>query len=140
MDTSKAEALLLEIQKIDTIIAYRREEVEKLQASIDGTPTTAFRTDRVQFTHEHDKRGRQLAELVDLEKELAEEVATLCRKRQNYIRELEKLNQHEYAVLYKRYVQGKDFNKIADELDRSYSWATSMHSRAKQSLQRLLTS
>lgn len=139
MDTRKAEALLEELSKFDGIIADRVEEVERLRTSVDGTSTT-FNIDRVQATHEHDKRGRQLAELVDLERELCEEISMLYRKKQSFIRELEKLGHYEYAVLYKRYAQGKDFYRIADELGRSYSWATMTHAKAKQNLQRILTS
>lgn len=139
MDTRKAEELLEELSKLDDIIADRAEGIEKLRASLDGT-TATFQADRVQVTHEHDKRGRQLAELVDLERELVKEISTLYRKKQSLIRELEKLGHYEYAVLYKRYVQGKDFYRIADKLGRSYSWATMTHAKAKQSLQRVLTS
>ena len=90
MDIRKAEELSEELSKIDDIIADRVESIEKLRASLDGT-TATFQVDRVQVTHDYDKRGRQLAELVDLEREMAEEISMLYRKKQSLIRELEKL-------------------------------------------------
>lgn len=137
MDIRKAEELLEELSKIDDIIADRVESIEKLRASLDGT-TTTFQVDRVQVTQDYDKRGRQLAELVDFEREMAEEISMLYRKKQSLIKELEKLGHYEYAVLYKRYVQGKDYYSIADELNHSLSWAKWIHSKAKRSLQDLL--
>ena len=134
------------IEKYNTMIKNRK--LERLQL-LDIACCTTSRTesvvvdgelhnmDKVQGFGKQDKMAEAITQYVDLENDF-HGIISLIQKRDEIIRNIELLNVFEYDVLFKKYVQGKDYYEIADECNKSHSWATSIHGRALKNLQKIL--
>lgn len=103
-----AQKYLLQIKKIDTLI--RNKKVEIKQAV---------------------KMGIDYAYIENGIKQLQQD-------RQSIIDNIQRLDEAEYDVLHRRYVQGETFYEIADARDISYSNVTTIHGRALQHLSRIM--
>lgn len=97
-----------QIKKIDTII--RNKIIELKQAEKIGVDATFI------------KNG----------------INTLLQEKELILKEIQRLNEAEYDVLHKRYVQGATLFEIADERGISYSNVTTIHGRALKNLERLI--
>ena len=63
---------------------------------------------------------------------------SVCKRELEVIAVLEQLPMNEYVVLYNKYIQGKRYREICDEIDRSYSCVTTLHGRALNHLQEII--
>ncbi len=66
------------------------------------------------------------------------ETADLIKQRKMLILVIEKLKPMEYDLLHKIYVQEITMKEAAFQCGKSYSWATTTHSRALQHIQEIL--
>lgn len=134
----KAKEYLLQIRKYDNLIHNRIDEINRLKEQAK-TPGGNLKYDtKVQTTRKIDVMQDTIVDYVELENRLKEEIDRYWDKRTEIIHSIEKLKAVEYDFLHKAYVQGKNFQEIADDYDRSYSWATTIHARALKSLQAVL--
>lgn len=74
-----------------------------------------------------------------VEDEIAAEVDKLIEEKKNVVRTIEKLHSPmEYRVLHMRYIRYLDFEAIAEELNKEYSWVTTTHGRAVKHVMEIL--
>lgn len=67
------------------------------------------------------------------------EIGRLWEERNEIVSVIKSLPNPESGVLYKKYVLGIDYNKIAEKMgDKSYSWATSIHGSGLQMVKKIL--
>ena len=104
----KAKEYLSQIKKLDTQI--KNKTFEKNQIEALGENTGAIK----------------------------EEIEGLRRKKRKVIADMEKLNEAEYDVLHKHYVQGKTLKEIAALRDSSYSLITTIHGAALQKIEKII--
>jgi len=95
-----AKKYLQQIKKIDTLI--KNKNIEAKQAEKMGVDSSYIKNS----------------------------IRQLQKDRQDIIDDIQRLDEAEYDVLHKRYVQGKTLYEIADERDISYSMVTTIHGRA----------
>ncbi len=133
----KAKDYLLQISKIDRIIENKIAELEHWKAIATGT-TTYSDGDRVQSSGNKYKMEDAVLKCIEINDEINSEIDRLVDTRKEVINTIEQLKLDEYDVLYKIYVQRKDFKDVSAIMDKSYSWVTSKHGRALASLQRIL--
>ena len=69
---------------------------------------------------------------------IKEEIEGLKRKKRKIISDIEKLNEAEYDILHKRYVQGKTLKEIAAARGSSYSLITTINSAALQKIEKII--
>ena len=93
--------------------------------------------EKVQSSGSNQKMADAINDYVDLEND-TNGIKELIEKRDEIIKNIEKLNTVEYDVLHKLYVQNMDLIEIAESYDKSYSWATSTHGRALKNLQKIM--
>lgn len=129
----KAKEYMKRVQDIDAKIANKlAEKARWLEIATSITPKlTGMPT-------QTGGNGQKMEDAADRRMDIDIQIKRLERQKAEIISTIETLETLHYDVLHKLYVQGKTFQEIADAYKRSYSWATTVHGRALQSLQRVL--
>lgn len=133
----KAIDYLKQIEKLDTLIQNKLAEKARWKDVALGITTTTD-GERVQSSGSQQKMADAINRCIDIEREIDLFVDTLVDLKKEIIRTIEQLNPTEYDVLHKRYIQNMTFDEIAEAKRKSKSWATTVHGRALQSVQRIL--
>lgn len=86
-----------------------------------------------------DKVGNITVKIVDIDKEISDMIIKLFELKQGIIARIEMLNDPRYYnVLYKRYVQYKDFSVIACEMHYTYQTTLNIHNEALKSFEKVM--
>ena len=94
--------------------------------------------EKVQSSGSQSKMADAITRCMDIEAEIDRLIDRLIDLKQEIIRTIEQLNATEYDVLHKRYIQGMTFDEIGAAKGKSKSWATTVHGRALQNVQKIL--
>lgn len=129
----KAIVYLCRYKKIDLLIANKEAEKQMWLDMATGI-TAKVGGERVQSSSDHHTMERQVVEAATID----EEIALLKEEKRQIIKTIEKLPPDEYDLLHKVYVQGKSLKEVQVSHGMSYSWATTMHRKAKRSLEKLI--
>lgn len=133
-----AKKYLEEIAKDDAVIKNKLAEIRRLESlatSISVSPSDT----PVQSSGNNDKVGRFAADIADKKAEWQLFVNKLEEKREARIKVIEQLEDRlQYSVIYKRYVDQKRFEDIAEEEHYSYRWVLTVHSKGIKKLQNIL--
>ena len=131
-----AKEYLLEIEKLDNLIANKKAEREQWLDSAKST--TVQLTERVQTSSSKDKIAKAVVNAVDIEREIEQSIVDLYYKKKEIISKIEQLNAVEYDVLHKIYVQKFTLKEVQCIKKRSYSSITSIHGRALNNLWKII--
>lgn len=134
---TRAQTYLEGIYKYDAIIENKMAEVEKYRCIASGITSTT-EGERVQSSGTKSKMADAINLVVDLETEIAELIEKSLNERREIIRTIEQMDAMDYDVLHKRYVQRLTFDEIGASRNMSKSWATTVHGRALQRLNKIL--
>lgn len=130
---------LKRLEKLDKKI--QNKLIEKAQwKDIALGVTSHSEGERVQSSSSQQKMADALNRCIDMEREINDLVDSLIDYKLEVISTIEQLNATEYDVIHKRYIQAMTFDEIGAACKKSKSWATTMHGRALQSLQKILDS
>lgn len=132
----KAITFLNQIYKTDKMIENKLAEVEKLKSIATGMGGAD--NEKVKSSGKSDTIAELVSRYVDLEKEIEADIDKLIRLRKDVISVIERLKPDEYDLLHKVYVQNLTLGEAAYQMERSYSWATTTHKRAKAKVQKML--
>lgn len=138
MNTKEIKNYLLKIQKLDRMIERKLQEIERWQSMCEYPNAPSYGTDKVQSSGGNQKLPSALDNYISMKHEIGEDIKRLSDAKREIISNIEQLPPNEYEVIYKRYVELKSYNIIADEMGKSYSWCTTVHGRALQCLKRIL--
>jgi len=133
-----AKAFLQQVKLYDTNIDSKLEEVARLK-DLMLKITTTLKGDPVSGTRTVDKMGDAVSKIVDLEREINEDIdAYVLLKRQ--VRDVvEKVKDPDQAaVLYKRYFHYEHWEQIAYEMGYTYRHITRLHGEALQAVRKIL--
>lgn len=133
----KAKDYLKQIEKLDTLIQNKLAEKARWKDIALGI-TTSTEGERVQSSGSQQKMADAINRCIDIEREIDSFVDSMVDMKKEIIQTIEQLNPTEYDVLHKRYIQNMTFDEIAEAKRKSKSWATTVHGRALQSVQRIL--
>lgn len=133
-----AKKYLQQIRTIDTHINNRFEELHRWRmlaekVTTEMNPAPAF------GGNGKDKLGDAVSKIVDLEKEINEEIdryLNISREVSDVLSNVKSEKQR--AVLHKRYVLYKTWEQIACEMNYSYYGVCKLHGRALQSVEAIL--
>ena len=146
---SKKNPMIKYLEEIDGYNTRIKNRKFQRQQLLDIACGTSVRTEsvvidnklhnmeKVQSSGSNQKMADAINDYVDLEND-TNGIKELIEKRDEIIKNIEKLNTVEYDVLHKLYVQNMDLIEIAESYDKSYSWATSTHGRALKNLQKIM--
>ena len=128
-----AEEYLERIKKLDEMISNRRDDYQRRfgrACELGGFSES----ERVRASKDPRKNQKEIAEYIDIEREIWE----LEAERSEIIRTIERLPCEEYKIIYRLYVQGIALKAIACQLDMSYSWVKKKKKDALRHVQRML--
>lgn len=131
-----AKEYLRELKRLDTCIRQLLQEKAALYSSTIG----AARMDTV-----HVCGGSQSAiveklitRLEKLEVEIDQQIYTLTYRQRTIINQIQGMRNESYiSVLYKRYVEFKRLEEVADEMGYTYKYVSRVHGRALQEFSRM---
>lgn len=119
MDFHEIKAKLNSVLNTDKLIDTKLVDIEELRRRLQDVKSPTF-GDRVQSTKDPDKFTNVINKIIELEKEVNEDIDKLIDNK-NACRELiESLESNFYkVVLYKIYFEGKSLRTVADSLSVS---------------------
>lgn len=116
------------IRQKEAELAAMRSEIESMSAEVTG--------ERVQ-TSVKDKMSEKVSHIVDLEVQIIRDKESFLRMKDRIINEIQSLDNSVYVdILYKRYVEYKQLEEIAVEMNYSYRQVLRLHGFALQELKR----
>ena len=134
---NRAQEYLEQIDKLNAMIENKAAEVVQWRGVALGI-TTNTEGELVQSSGSQQKMADAINRVIDLQAEINGMIDKLIDLKQEIIRTIELLNATEYDVLHKRYIQGMTFDEIGAAKHKSKSWATTIHGRALQNLNKIL--
>lgn len=134
----KARDYLGQLEVIETRIQNIQYDIQQLkELALSVTPS--YEGERVQGSGNLQKTASAVDRWVDKERQMDEEIDRLIDLRLEIVDTINHLKKpKEAGVLHMLYIQNKPFKEVALRYDKSVSWATSVHGRALQSLQKVL--
>ena len=135
---NEAQEYLAQVDKLNAMIENKMAEAAQWRGIALGI-TSHSEGERVQSSGGGQKMSNAIDRVVDLEAEINALIDTLIDTKQDIIKTIEQLNATEYDVLHKRYIQGMTFDEVGAAKGKSKSWATTVHGRALQSLNGILS-
>ena len=128
-----ARKYLEDYEDLNLKIKNKEREVERWKLIAEGS-TGSSDGERVQSSGTKQKMENAVVTYSDLEKE----IDSLKRRRASIMANIDKLKGKQYDLVYKHYVLGMNIKSIAMSHGMSESWGTTTHSRALQSMQKIL--
>ena len=133
----KAQEYLEQVGKLEAII--QNKMIEKAQwRDIALNITGRYEGERVQSSGNKQKMSDAADRMIEIDREINRVIDEQINTRLEIIKTIEQLKTVEYDLLHKIYIDHMTFKEVAAAKDKSVSWATTVHGRALQSLQRLL--
>ena len=120
---------LNQIRDLDVKLNNKLAERETLWTlATKVTPTLSFES---RAGGVNDKVGNIVAKIVELDEEIHKQIDEFITLKAEIIKQIEKVKNGKYHdLLYKRYVQYKDFSTIACEMGYEYMTILNMHGKA----------
>ena len=135
---NEAKEYLKRIRYYDAMIDSKLEELVMLKAKATRITPVMHDTGGI-GSGSQDRLGNAVAKIVDLEKEIDNDVDSLVdlkREASSMLRKIDKTAY--YNVLHKRYVQYETFEKIAIDMGYTYRNVLYLHGRALQEFQKIM--
>lgn len=133
----KAKEYLRQLKKLDKMIENKLAEKQHWKEIATST-TQTMSLDRVQSSGSQQKMADATSRYVDIEREIDKRVDKLVDARREVIEVIEQLDATEYDMLHKLYVQYWTLQDVANAMDKSYSWVTTVHGRALAHVQNIM--
>jgi len=128
----RAKEYLQQLQRLDTVINQKIEELDELRAMSLSTGCIDYSKERVQTSLSLDAPFvRTIHRIIDLEEEINAEINKFIGKKHLIINQIQSLQNADYiSLLYKRYVEYKRFEQIAVEMNFTYQYVRELHGRS----------
>ena len=125
------------LQKMEYLEASIRCGMEQMQhLKLQATRVTSVLSDvKVTNGYRHDALESAVVRLVDLEREIAEDIRCLIEMQRKIGRRLERLGPQSQTVMRMRYLCRKSWKEIADQMDCSLANVYRIHRKALSELQ-----
>lgn len=137
-DMMKAKEYVEQIKRIDKLIMNMSEELYLMKSKALHSSLSFSGDIKVKTSKPDDLLGDMVSGYMDEEKRINEKISQCIKRKREIIATIEMLPLTEYDFLYKMYVLNYTLNDLANLYDRSYSWATAMHAKALNKLQKII--
>ena len=134
-----AKEYLQQLHKADVVIKQRIQEKEDIRARLSSIGSFDYAKDRVQTSTSGDAPYvKQLEKIIDLENDINRLFAEYIDMKHRVIGQLHDLNNaDQIKILYKRYVLGEKFERIAVDLNFSIRNVYKIHGYGLQEFQKI---
>ncbi len=134
----KAKEYLQQLQRLDVMINQKIKEIDDLRLSAKSVSSLDYSKERVQTSPSGDAPFVKLiGRIAELEAEINAEIDTFVDKKHKIINQIQTLNNSKYIeVLYKKYVEFKRLEVIADEIGYTYQYIVLLHGQALKEFSR----
>jgi len=135
----KAKEYLRKLQRLDTVINQKLNELSGLKAMLTSVGSTDYSKERVQTSLSGDASFVKIINKIStLEEEINAEIDRFVDEKHRIINQIQQLKKSdEIFVLHKRYVEFLTFEKIAVEMNYSIRNIYFIHGRALQHFQQM---
>lgn len=124
------------VSRMNRAIENKSEEIKHLH-DLAIRITSGTSGDKVQENGSHDRLGDTVACIYDLENELHAIVEDAIRQRKVIAGQIEEIDEDTYCnILYKRYVLGKKFKDISEEMDYNMEHLFRLHRKALKTFEK----
>lgn len=136
---NKAKEYLNQIRNLDSQIRRRQQEVMELKESVTSMSGIQLDADHIRTdSPDPDPLASKVGKYVDMQNEINDMIDELILLKHTIVGQIQKLGEAKYMdVLWKRYVDLKTFEQIADEMSYSVRHITSIHGRALQAFEEM---
>lgn len=125
-----AKQYLRQVRRLDNIVNAKLQQVEMLRA-MTTRMTANLTTDKVQESNIPDKISTLICKIVDLEKEIINDVDKLIDLKAEIMRKIDSIQNDNYRLLLTlRYLNFKSWEQIAVEMGFTFQWVHELHKRA----------
>lgn len=126
----KAKQYLRQVRRLDNAVNAKLEQVEVLRA-MTTRMTANLTTDKVQESKSHDKIEKLIVKIVDLEREITDDIDKLIDLKTEVMHKIEAVQNDDYRLLLTlRYLNFKTWEQIAVEMEFTFQWVHQLHRRA----------
>lgn len=126
----KAKQYLRQVRRLDNTINAKIEQIETLR-SMTTNITTTLNPDRVQESKSHDKIEKLIVKIIDLEREIINDIDALIDLKREVMHKIEAVQDDNYKLLLTlRYLNFKTWEQIAVEMNFTFQWVHELHKRA----------
>lgn len=134
--TMTAKEYLSEVQTLQTIIEQKKERIREIRESVLSVRSVRYDLEKVQGGGNVDRIGEAVAKMVDLEKQVENDLLNLMYRKHEVIGQIHALDNYRYIqVLYKRYIEFKSLQTIATEMDLTDQYVREMHPKAVEAFE-----
>lgn len=134
----RAKDYLRQLRKLDKLIENKLAEKQRWKEIAIGSGSSFSDMERVQSSGNKQKMADAVCHYISIEDEIDQAIDRLIDKRREVLEIIEQLPVMEYDLLHKHYVQYMSLQEAADSMDKSYSWATTIHGRALNHVDEIL--
>ena len=129
-----AKEYLQQLKRLDTVINQKIEELKGLRSTIYGVGSIDYSKERVQTSQSANSPFVKTADrIADLETEINQEIDSFIDEKHKIINQIQGLrNINHINLLYKRYVEFKNLEVIAVEMNFTYQYTRRLHGTALQ--------
>lgn len=132
-----AKEYLSEVQTFQTIIEQKQEALKQIRESVTTVHSLQYDREKVQESKQTDRIGETVAKIVDLEKEVENDIIRLICKKHEVIKQIHALDNIRYIqLLFKRYIEFKRFQTIAEEMDLTDQYIKEIHPKALKAFEK----
>jgi len=134
----KAKEYLHRLQRLDTVINQKLNELSDLKVILTSVSSMDYSKERVQTSLSGDASFVKIIDKMStLEEEINAEIDRFVDEKHRIINQIQSLQNSIYIqVLYKRYVEFKNFDIIAGEMRYTYQYILSIHGYALKEFQK----
>lgn len=129
-----AKEYLQQLRRFDTVINQKIKELEGLRSTIYGVGSIDYSKERVQTSQSVNAPFVKAADrIADLEAEINREIDKFTDEKHKIVNQIQGLhNVNHVKILFKRYVEFKNFKTIAAEMNFSCDHIRHLHINALQ--------
>lgn len=119
---------LCQIKILDTKIKQKQEQYNQLYESAHSVGAVRYDKEPVQTSRTSDALEKSVIRYLKLEEEIKDEILNFQKTKHKIINEIQELDDDKFInVLYKKYVEYKPMNMIAEEMCYSYDYVKELH-------------
>ncbi len=119
-----------QIQMADILIEQKLLELQDLMDSVRGATAINYDSDRVQTTPANSQEAI-ICKYVDLNDEVNRQIDDFVDMKHEIIDQIQSIGDSRYVqILFKVYVEYKTIRVVAEEMDLSYNYVSTLHSEA----------
>lgn len=130
MTNMNVKQYLRQVWRLDNTVNAKLEQLELLKSLVTKVTSTLV-DDRVQESKSHDKISKLICKMVDLEKEITNDIDKLVDLKREIMHKIDSIPNEDYKILLTlRYLNFKTWEQIAVEMNYDYRWIHRLHAKA----------